>query len=171
MLFNSIHKYSYYLLNNHDDVIKWKHFPRYWTFVREIHRSPVNFPHKGQWRRALMFALICVWINSWVNNSEAGNLRRYRAHYDVIVMAAENYTLWYEYEIGHDEILIDVNTLTDFINGLWAKNWIYLVIHVSRDWVSWAAMTCAKLWLYLESGHYILCKSNKPCYKIGTTNW
>ena len=31
-----------------DDVIKWKHFARYWPFVREIHRSPVNSPHKGQ---------------------------------------------------------------------------------------------------------------------------
>ena len=38
----------------HDDVIKWKHFPRNWPFVRGIHRSPVNSPHKGQWRRALM---------------------------------------------------------------------------------------------------------------------
>ena len=26
---------------NHDDVIKWKYFPRYWPFVRGIHRSPV----------------------------------------------------------------------------------------------------------------------------------
>ena len=43
----------------HDDVIKWKHFPRYWPFVRGIHRSPVNSPHKGQWRGALMFSLIC----------------------------------------------------------------------------------------------------------------
>ena len=32
----------------HDDVIKWKHFPRYWPFVRGIHRSPVNSPHKGR---------------------------------------------------------------------------------------------------------------------------
>ena len=24
---------------SHDDVIKWKHFPRYWPFVRGIHRS------------------------------------------------------------------------------------------------------------------------------------
>ena len=44
----------------HDDVIKWKHFPRYWPFVRGIHRSPVNSPHKGQWRGALMFSLISV---------------------------------------------------------------------------------------------------------------
>ena len=36
------------LLTQHDDVIKWKHFPRYWPFVRGIHRSPVNSPHKGQ---------------------------------------------------------------------------------------------------------------------------
>ena len=70
----------------HDDVIKWKHFPRYWPFVRGIHRSPVNSPHKGQWRGALMFSLICTRINGWVNNGEAGDLRRHRAHYDVTVM-------------------------------------------------------------------------------------
>ena len=39
----------------HADVIKWKHFPRYWPFVRGIHRSPVNSPHKGQWRGVLIF--------------------------------------------------------------------------------------------------------------------
>ena len=70
----------------HDDFIKWKQFPRYWPFVRGIHRSPMNSLHKGQWRGALMFYLICVWINSWENNREAGDLGRYRAHYDVIVM-------------------------------------------------------------------------------------
>ena len=71
----------------HDDVIKWKHFPRYWPFVWRIHRSPVNFPHKGQWRAALMFFFICTWINSWINNAEAVDLRRHRAHCDVSVMS------------------------------------------------------------------------------------
>ena len=47
---------------------------------------PVNSPHKGQWRGALMFSLIYAWINDWVNNREAGDLRRQRGHYDVIVM-------------------------------------------------------------------------------------
>ena len=75
----------------HDDVIKWKHFPRYWPFVRGIHRSPVNSPHTGQWRRALMLSLICVWISGWVNNGEAGDLRRYRGHYDVTVMESESW--------------------------------------------------------------------------------
>ena len=71
---------------NHDDVIKWKHFPRNWPFVRGIHRSPVNSSHKGQWRRPLMLSLIWVWINGWVNTRDAGDLRCYRAHYDVTVM-------------------------------------------------------------------------------------
>ena len=74
---------------SHDDVIKWKDFPRYWPFVP----VPVNSPHKGQWRGALMFSLICVWINGSVNNREAGDLRRYRAHYDVIVMKKEMSTV------------------------------------------------------------------------------
>ena len=71
----------------HYDVIKWKHFPHYWPFVREIHRWPVNSPHNGQWRGALRASLICAWINVWVNNRDAGDLRRHRAHYDVIAMS------------------------------------------------------------------------------------
>ena len=55
------------------------------SFVRSS-QSPVNSLHKGQWGGALMFSLICVWINGWVNNPEAGDLRCYRAHYDVTVM-------------------------------------------------------------------------------------
>ena len=48
---------------------------------------PVNSPHKGQWRRALMFSLTFVWINNgWVNNGEGGDLRRNRTQYDVTVM-------------------------------------------------------------------------------------
>ena len=54
--------------------------------------APVNSPHKGQWRGALMFSLICARINGWVNNREAGDLRRHPTHCDVIVMTlvAEN---------------------------------------------------------------------------------
>ena len=69
----------------------WRHqmetFPRYWPFVRGIHRSPVNFPPKGQWRGALMLSLICTWTNGWVNNRNAGDLRRNCTHYDVLVMS------------------------------------------------------------------------------------
>ena len=76
----------------HNDVLQWKHFPRNKPFVGGIYRSPVNSPHKGQWHGALVFSLICVWINGWVNNHKAGDLRRYRSHYDVIVMIS----WWYD---------------------------------------------------------------------------
>ena len=63
-------------------------FPHYWPFVRGIHRSPVNSPHKGQWRGALIF-FICAWTNGWVNNRGAGDLRLHRAHHDVIVLVCQ----------------------------------------------------------------------------------
>ena len=51
---------------------------------------PVTSPHKDQWRGALVFSLICAWINDWVNNREADDLRRHRGHYDVNVMIDPN---------------------------------------------------------------------------------
>ena len=84
-LFNALDELSEWVLwyrSFHYDVIKW----RYWPFVWGIHRSPVNSPHKRQWRGALMSSLICAWINGWVNNRKGGDLRRHRAHYDITVM-------------------------------------------------------------------------------------
>ena len=68
--------------HTHDDFIKWKHFPRYWPFVLGHRWIP---PTKGG-RGALMFSLISAWINGRVNNRKACDLRRHRAHHDVIVM-------------------------------------------------------------------------------------
>ena len=79
----------------HDNIIKGKHFPRYWFFVRGIHRSPLNFPHKGQWRGALKFSLICAWINGWVNTREAGDMKRHRTHYDIIVIYKSHSASWW----------------------------------------------------------------------------
>ena len=84
-------------------VIDSRHVFPYW----DIHASPWwrhqmesfstllaicagNSPHIGQWRGVLMFSLIYVWINGWVNNGEAGDLRRYRTHYDVTVIPTPN---------------------------------------------------------------------------------
>ena len=49
--------------------------------------GPVNSsPHKCQWHGALMFSLICAWINGWGNNDEAGYLRCHQTHLHVDVM-------------------------------------------------------------------------------------
>ena len=92
----------------HGDVIKWKHFPRYWPFVRGIHRWPVNFPHKGQWRRALTFSLISDWMSGWVNNREAANLRRHHANYDAVVILVTLPIVCY---IGNGTCALQENTL------------------------------------------------------------
>ena len=72
-------------LSQHDDVIKWKHFPRYWPFVWGIHRSPVNSTHRPVTHSFDVY--IDLLLNKWLSKqSRAGDLRRHRAHYDVIVM-------------------------------------------------------------------------------------
>ena len=113
-----------FIAGNHDDVIKWKHFPRYWPFVRGIHRSPVISPHKGQWRGALMFSLICVWINGWVNNREAGDLRRHRDHYDVIVMYCAGTTVCHS-RCRHRKCMSLATKNSDVVNTVdscWRRN-------------------------------------------------
>ena len=64
----------------HDDVIKWKHVPLYWSLVSG---EPVKSLYKGQWHGALIFSLICSRTNDWVNTPDAGDFRRHCAHYDV----------------------------------------------------------------------------------------
>ena len=90
---NDAVKYNTILNRGHDDVIKWKHFPRYRPFVRGIHRLPVNSPHKGQWRGDLMFSLICAWTNGWTNNRDA--------LYDVNVMNAITLTTLHSQKTIH----------------------------------------------------------------------
>ena len=111
----------------------WRHqmetFPRYWPFVRGIHRSPVNSPIKGQWCGALMFSLICAWINHYINNRDAGDLRRYRAHYDIIVM-------------------IHTSVTADRPTSLW---WLYM------SWCQICTRTSATImltWFWLQSQWY-----------------
>ena len=71
---------------SHNDIIKWKHFPHYWPFVRGIHQWAMDSPHKGQWHGALMFSLICARTYIWANNWDASDLRHHHTQYDVTVM-------------------------------------------------------------------------------------
>ena len=124
--------------HHHDDVIKWKPFPRYWPFVRGIHRSPVNSRHKGQWRGALVFCLICAWINGWVNIREAGDLRRHRAHYDVIVMTVNmaddsaSLLLWgISQRSGHlkKKTIWRLGDQSGDVIGYWNVEFIFFIFH------------------------------------------
>ena len=81
------------VIEHHDDIIKWKQFPHYWPFVWGIHWSLVNSPHKGQWHRVLMFSLIWAWIDGWVNNGSACDLRCH-FHYDVTIMKLFHYAIF-----------------------------------------------------------------------------
>ena len=112
----------------HDDVIKWKHFQRYWPFARGIHRSPVNYLHEGQWRWAWRFSLICAQINGWVISREAGDLRCHRTHYVVTVM-------WLDLMLYFLRISVKWATKYDMYHGY--VGWI--VDQWSHVAITWAA--------------------------------
>ena len=66
----------------------WRH--QIETFSALLALFAGNSPATGKFRaqRPVTWSFdvffICAWINGWVNNREAGDLRRYRAYYDVI---------------------------------------------------------------------------------------
>ena len=67
----------------HDDVIKWKNFPLTCPVCGELtgHRW---IPHtKASDAELWCFFCICPWINGWVNNCDAGDLKIHRARYDI----------------------------------------------------------------------------------------
>ena len=136
---------THWTWNQHDDVIKWKHFPRYWPFVRGIHRSTVNSPHKGQWRGALMFSLICARINGWVNNREVGNLRCHSGHYDIIVMnmAVRPSRLQISTDLSNINVTEPMHMSFRYMKHNTAVFWGYVIIFLITRSIS------AKIWCFL----------------------
>ena len=123
----------------HDNVVKWKHFPCYWPFVRGIHQSQVNSPHKDQWHGALMFSLIWAWMNGWVYR-EAGDLRRHRAHDDVTVMS-----VWHK-ETGTKWPPVD--------------RYFYILTHCDAEWRIYASV--------IQPWHHVIIWTNAGILLIGT---
>ena len=92
----------------HDDIIKWKHFRRYWSFVRGIgeftgHRW-IPLTKASDAGLAFMCSLICALTNGWINNREAGDLIRHRSHCDITVMITHfcsdvHRMWWYQHRI------------------------------------------------------------------------
>ena len=100
----------------------------------------VNFPHKGQWRGALVFSLICAWINASVNNREAGDLRRYRAHFGVTIMKGKCVMIDVEILINHLH-----NTFATLDRNITLFTILYLVELFT---------ICASIWTHLNFMEY-----------------
>ena len=71
-------------LLGHDDIIKWRHSLRYGPFVWEF--TGHRWITRTKASDAELWFWSAPWISGWVNNREAGDLRRHHAYYDVIVM-------------------------------------------------------------------------------------
>ena len=96
----------------------------------------VNSPLKDQWRGDLMFSLICIWINGWVNNREAGDLRCYHAHYVVIVM--------FVWKLKHFErISIEWLSIGSY--------WCYFIIGLDNGLVSRGNKPLSKAMIFLNA--------------------
>ena len=68
------------LIVSHYDVIKWKHFPHYRPFVREIHPSPVDPPYKGTVTWIIDISLLSVWTEYWTNTRLTTSSNRHDGH-------------------------------------------------------------------------------------------
>ena len=117
------------------DVIKWKHFPRYWPLVR----VPGEFPTQRPATRSFDVFFDLHLNKRWVNNREAGDLRRYRAHYDVTIMNMHGFSfcLWKygfplhvdPHYVRHVAFLLSSNTLSANYSPLW---WTYTSISINN---------------------------------------
>ena len=74
----------------HDDVIKRKHFRVTGPLCGEVTRDRWIPRTKASDAELGCFLLSAPWINGWVSNGDAGDLRRHHAHYYVIVMSSRN---------------------------------------------------------------------------------
>ena len=104
------------------------------------------YTHKGQWRGTFMFSLICARINDWVNNGDAGDLRRHRTHYNVNIMAHYSSPIQYESMLTHyAELSIKIG-----------KNWWIShnneanIYSISQEICTRFLLCCALLWLYID---------------------
>ena len=125
----------------HDDVIGWKHFPRYWPFVRGIHRSPVNSPQKIS--DAELWCFLWSVKNGWINNREADDLRRHRAHYDVIVMIASlANNSWNRKDISFCIMISSVFAISTTVILFSSSEKAIISHYLIQCWPSWLTHIC-----------------------------
>ena len=111
--------------------------------MKWLHRSQVNSPHKGQWRAALIFALICAWRNGWVNNRYTSNLGRHCTHFGVMAILT--------------------------IHPIACWDFGYVVSHVHRWLIIAEAASSGRTWLYHEFCIVDVRLEIKPLHKTRDT--
>ena len=121
------------------------------AFVRGIHQSPVNSPHKGQWRGALMFSLICAWTDGWVNNRDAGDLRCHRVRYDITVMPSGDET-----EIFQQN---QVNSLSPN-EAIWRQGSMSTLVQVMACCLTAPSHYLNQCWLIVTKVHWCSSEGN-----------
>ena len=91
-------------------------------------------PHKGQWHGALMFSLICAWMNGWVNTLGADDLRRQHAHYDVTVMCcvvrSRKFTILLNCIIACWTYAVLYDLVNRLISTVMVFNWMLLKVYM-----------------------------------------
>ena len=147
----------------HNDVIKWKYFPRYWPFVHGIHRSPVNSPNKDHWCGALMLSLICTWTNSWANTGDAGDLRRHCQGW------GEYWTYEYEYWEISTQVVLEYNVFSIFMVIVLGKTSTRVVLapawrRITSPWFLYRSKVLVKFDSIL--GVIVTCRASTIIYWI-----
>ena len=115
----------------HGDVIKWKHFPRYWPLCGEFTGHQWNPRTGANVAELWCFLWFEPWINGLVSNDETGDLRRHRAHYDATVMV-----FWHMYALFSLDVLTHLARVPH----------IYIV-DMDHRWFRWWRVACS------ASGH------------------
>ena len=132
----------------HDDVIIWKHLPRYWPLCGEFTGNRWIPLTKAGDAELWCFLWSAPWINGWVNNRKAGNLRRHRAHYDAIVMCEELDGMW---RSSRYPIILFIHSfvITTSPNGNISALLVFVRGIHHRWWIPLTKTSDAELWCFL----------------------
>ena len=150
--------------------------------------GPRRIPHIFQWRGALMFSFRCVWINDWVNNREAGDLRRHRGHHDVNVMFYSNRDLPLAWSASpphytHRRSCLSINWSALFVRARAVTekkpNLSIIITDLLSNWTKIFSLICNEFILFER--HPTVCnhlgtsepslKNMDICFNESTKNW
>ena len=151
---NYLAKFLRFFVILHDDVIKWKHSPRYWSFVRGIYRWPVDSPHKGQWRE-IWWLLACT--NGWTNNGVAGDLRRHNVHVTSLLWRCSPHLIHSVHTAVIWAIISDLNRGLTTVGGARpsSKPWFWFVLgpHSALRNITISGLNCFFSHFYFDLRH------------------